>query len=199
MVRKRVPRRLWDYGLRWVCDIQNRTANSSRGLDGRCPLEKMTGESVDISEYLDFGFYDRVWYKENAGLGETKLGRWLGVSHRVGTLMSYWVLTPECCVLSRTTVQKVTNLELQTEENIARCKAYDERVLRLHSKEQLAQVDAGKVTPGDWVEEFQHDPEFQEEFEQTVKVLQKFLKASEIHVPFLMRKADRIDEYLQQR
>ena len=45
----------------------------------------------------------------------------------------------------------------------------------------------------------QEQQKFQEEFEQTVKVLQKFLKASEIHVPFLMRKADRIDEYLQQR
>ena len=61
MVRQRVPRRPWNYGLRRVCDIQNRTANSSRGLGGKCPLEKMTGESVDISEYLDFGFYDRVW------------------------------------------------------------------------------------------------------------------------------------------
>ena len=168
MVRKRVPRRLWDYGLRWVCDIQNRTANSSRGLGGRCPLEKMTGESVDISEYLDFGFYDRVWYKENAGLGETKLGRWLGVSHRVGTLMSYWILTPECRVLSRTTVQKVTNLELQTEENIARCRVYDERVQRLHSKEQMDQMDAAKISPSDWVGEFQYDPEFQEEFDRVV-------------------------------
>ena len=166
MVRKRVPRRLWDYGLRWVCDIQNRTANSSRGLGGKCPLKKMTGESVDISKYLDFGFYDRVWYKENAGLGERKLGRCLGVSHRVGTLMSCWVLTSECCVLLKTTVQKVTNLEMQTEENIARCKAYDERVSRLHSIEQLAQVEASKVNPRDWVKVFQHDPEFQEEFER---------------------------------
>jgi hypothetical protein len=55
MVRRNVPQRLWDYGLQWVCDIQNRTSNSSRGLDGRCPLERVTGETVDISEYLDFG------------------------------------------------------------------------------------------------------------------------------------------------
>jgi hypothetical protein len=31
-----------------------------------------------------------VWFRENAGLGETKLGRWLEVSHRVGTLMQGW-------------------------------------------------------------------------------------------------------------
>ncbi|KAI2498409.1 Reverse transcriptase (RNA-dependent DNA polymerase) [Fragilaria crotonensis] len=92
MVRKNLPKKLWDFGLQWVCDIQNRTANSARGLDGRCPLERVTGETVDISEYLDFGFYDWVWYRENAGLGETKLGRWLGVSHRIGKLMSLWVL-----------------------------------------------------------------------------------------------------------
>ena len=75
MVRKNIPQRLWDYGLQWVCDIQNRTSNSSWGLDGRCPLKRITGETVDISEYLDFGFYDWVWYRENAGLGETKIGR----------------------------------------------------------------------------------------------------------------------------
>ena len=37
MVRKNLPQKLWDFGLQWVCDIQNRTANSARGLDGRCP------------------------------------------------------------------------------------------------------------------------------------------------------------------
>ena len=33
-------------------------------------MEQITGETPDISEYLDFGFYNWVWYKDNAGLGE---------------------------------------------------------------------------------------------------------------------------------
>ena len=53
---------------------------------------------------------------ENAGLGEPKLGRWLGVSHRVGSAMSYWVLTSTCQVVSRVLVSRVTNLEQQTDE-----------------------------------------------------------------------------------
>jgi hypothetical protein len=57
-VRRNVPQRLWDYGLQCACNIQNCTTNSSQGLDGRCPLEQITGETVDISEYLDFGFCD---------------------------------------------------------------------------------------------------------------------------------------------
>ena len=168
MVKKRVPQRLWDYGLRWVCDIQNRTSNTARGLNGRCPLERVTGESVDISEYLDFGFYDWAWYKENAGLGETKLGRWLGVSHRTGTLMSYWILTKECQVLSRTTVQRVTNLELQTDENIGRCKAFNESTQDRLGNPEYFTAD-GKVVPGDWQDYREHfDAEFQEEFENVV-------------------------------
>ena len=168
MVKKRVPKRLWDYGLRWVCEIQNRTSNTSRGLNGCCPLEMITGESVDITEYLDFGFYDWIWYKDNAGLGETKLGRWLGVSHHVGPLMSFWILTSGSKVLSRTTVQRVTNLELQLEETVARCRAFDAQV-----KERLGDVEhyldeAGKVTPSDWDTAHGFDPEFQEEFQRVI-------------------------------
>ena len=58
-------------------------------LQVRTPLEALTGETPEISQYLDFSFYDRVWFKEDAGLGETKLGRFLGVSHYIGFLMSY--------------------------------------------------------------------------------------------------------------
>ncbi len=100
MIRKRVPRRLWDYGIRWTCQIMQRTSTQAGSLRGDCPLQEVTGETVDISEYLDFSFYDHVWYKENAGLGVTLIGRWLGVSHRVGGLMSYWILTQKGTVIS---------------------------------------------------------------------------------------------------
>jgi Reverse transcriptase (RNA-dependent DNA polymerase) len=167
MVKRKVPKRLWDYGFRWVCEIQNRTSNTARGLNGRCPLEKITGESVDITEYLDFGFYDWVWFKENAGLGETKIGRWLGVSHRIGPLMSYWILTREGQILSRTTVQRVTNLELKTDENVARCAEFDKSIVtRAGNVEHF--IDDGKVRPEAWVDEAQFDEEFNEEFNKVV-------------------------------
>ncbi len=44
----------------------------------------------------------------------------------------------------------------------------------------------------------EHD-KFVEEFEQTLTVVARFLEASEQHVPFLLRKAERADEYLRQR
>ena len=40
---------------------------------------------------------------------------------------------------------------------------------------------------------------FAEEFDEAMKVLARFLDISNQHIPFLMRKAERIDDYLQQR
>ena len=40
---------------------------------------------------------------------------------------------------------------------------------------------------------------FAEELESTLTVLKRFVEATNQHVPFLMRKAERIEEYLQQR
>ena len=84
-------------------------------LQGREPLEEMTSETPDISQYLDFGFYDRAWFREYAGLGEKKLGRFLGVPHHIATLMSYWVFPASGIPISRTIVQQVTSLYSQIE------------------------------------------------------------------------------------
>jgi WXG100 family type VII secretion target len=40
---------------------------------------------------------------------------------------------------------------------------------------------------------------FVEEFEQTMQAIGRFIEATNQHIPFLLRKAQRIEEYLQQR
>jgi hypothetical protein len=40
---------------------------------------------------------------------------------------------------------------------------------------------------------------FSQEFEQTLQVIKRFVEAANLHIPFLLRKAERVDEYLQQR
>lgn len=137
--------------MRWVSEIQNCTSNSARGLDGRCPLGRVTDKSVDMPEYLDIGFCSNwVWCKENAGLGETKTGCWLGISHRIGSLMSFWILTNEGRVLSQTTLQHVTNLKLQTSENKQRTRSFYRLIAeKLGSAEYFIEDGDGKVTPVD--------------------------------------------------
>lgn len=45
----------------------------------------------------------------------------------------------------------------------------------------------------------QEQQKFQEEFDQTMRAIGRFVDATNQHIPFLMRKAERIEEYLQQR
>ena len=45
----------------------------------------------------------------------------------------------------------------------------------------------------------QEADKFAEEFVTTMKVLKKFMEVADKHTPYLLRKAQRIEEYLSQR
>lgn len=51
---------------------------------------------------------------------------------------------------------------------------------------------------GDTWQDQEHS-KFADEFKQTVKAIKKFVEMSDQQVPFLLRKAQRIEEYLHQR
>ena len=167
--RKHVPRRLWDYGLKWVSEVRVRTSSDAVDLKGWTPLEQITGDTVDISEYLDFSFYDWCWYHDNAGLGPTKLGRWLSVAHKVGGLMSYWILTINCTVIARTTVQRVTSLEMQPDHMKERAQAFDEAIKAKIKDRNHTILEGGKTQPYNWTDHpFEEDPDFIEEFHDVI-------------------------------
>jgi hypothetical protein len=107
---------LWDYCFTWVCKTENLCAKLFKYAEGSTPIGIITGDTPDISEYLDFEFYDWVAFRSNAGLGETELGKWHAVSHRVGRLMSYSILPLSGNPISATTVQRLTNDEWHTNE-----------------------------------------------------------------------------------
>ena len=163
MVQNRVPQDFWDYGLRWVSDISSMTYTTAGGLNGSIPITQVTGETADISEYLDFGFYDPVWYKDNAGLSPEQPGRWLGVSSRTGRLMCYFILTQKGTVISRSTVQRVPNLERET----LRVKdIFDKFDAATATKLQspLRGYKGDKPNPDDWADLIDNDEDFRDEF-----------------------------------
>ena len=167
--QKCVPRRLWYYGLKRVLEVRVRTSCDAMDLKGQTPLEQITGDTVDISEYLDFGFYDWCWYHENAGLGPTKLGRWLGVAHKVGGHMSYWILTVNCTVIEGTTLQRVTSLEMQLDHMKERAQAFDEAIKAKIKDSDHTILEGCKTQPYDWTDHpFEEDLDFTEEFHEVI-------------------------------
>ena len=130
MRENQVPRRLWDYGLVYIAEVQSLLA---RGSDNRPGIEKVMGQTVDISEWLDFDFYDRVWYWDHKKMDmnddQARLGRWLGIARRVGGDMTYWILTEAGHVIARSTVQHVTIADMATDAMKTRMRAFDENLL----------------------------------------------------------------------
>lgn len=68
---------------------------------------------------------------------------------------------------------------------------------------QDVQVRAGALQArfaalgGSWQD--QEHEKFSEEFVATMKALKKFIEVSDQHAPYLLRKAQRIEQYLDQR
>lgn len=125
MMVKCVPIRVWDFALTWICQIYSRTAFKG----GRTGWEIVTGDTPDISEWTDFSFYDLVWYWHDPNsIDNPRLGRWLGVSHRVGSALCYWILTSNCKVVSRTTVQHVTEEDTSKDDIKIKIKGYTNSV-----------------------------------------------------------------------
>ena len=141
----------------------------SKYAEGRTPIEIITGDTPDISESLDYEFYDWVLYRSNAGLGEVELARWLGVSHRVGRLTSYWILPASGIPISASTAQRLTYDERNTEEMRKRMEDYEEKLIRVFEVQSavitngLSGVDSSKSIDPD-----NEDPEFYSEFTRVI-------------------------------
>ena len=62
---------------------------------------------------------------------------------------------------------------------------------------RMGSLQARFAALGDTWQDQEH-AKFSEEFKDTLKTLKKFVDLSDQHVPYLLRKAQRIEEYLKQ-
>jgi hypothetical protein len=129
MTERQVPKQLWDYGLVYISEILSIIARPSTGRPG---MEEIKGQTIDISEWLDFSFYDLVWYwneqKTDMTEDQRLLGHWLGIAHRIGSDLTYWILTQSGKVIARSTVQHVTITDLQQPMIQMKVKEFEEAV-----------------------------------------------------------------------
>ena len=63
---------------------------------------------------------------------------------------------------------------------------------------RIGSLSARFAALGDSWQDQEHE-KFSDEFKQTMKALKKFVEVSNHHAPYLLRKAQRIEEYLNQR
>ena len=68
----------------------------------------------------------------------------------------------------------------------------------LDLQNRIGSLQARFAALGDSWQDQEH-AKFSEEFTQTMKALKRFIEVSNQHTPYLLRKAQRIDDYLKQR
>jgi uncharacterized protein YukE len=81
-----------------------------------------------------------------------------------------------------------------------RVRRFAEELQRFNSEveNRLGMLHARFVALGDTWQDQEH-LKFSEEFAQTMKALKRFVEISNQQTPYLLRKAQRIEEYLSQR
>jgi hypothetical protein len=144
MTERHVPSQLWDYSLVYIAEILSIIA---RGKNGRPGIDAVMGHTIDISEWLDFKFYDYVWYRDERKADMAKdqqlLGRWLGILHCVGSDMTYWILAKSGTVLALLTVQHVTSSDLSKEGTKELLREFDAAILERFADKHFVPMEPG--------------------------------------------------------
>jgi hypothetical protein len=72
MQSTQAPKRLWDFCAVYACEIHSLTAHRHFPLQGRTPYEMVTGRTPDISEYVEFSWYESLWYYDQEDFPEAR-------------------------------------------------------------------------------------------------------------------------------
>ena len=108
------PIRLWDYCWEYINLLKSSTATNHFMLDGVTPYEKVYSHPPNITELVQYKWFDWLWYYNPAENDKEKLGRWLGPAHHVGEVHTYYILTEKGNVINRSTTRPLTKNELET-------------------------------------------------------------------------------------
>ena len=147
MVKKNTPRPLWDRCFVWSTTVRRKVAWNIRKLNGQTPETIMTGDSDDISQMAEFGWYDWVYYhhpvtnEENAT--KKRLGRYIGASWNSGAAMCSTVFTEKAQRLDRTSVRPLTVAELNDPDVQAAMRKWEETLASV-LKERVKGLKEGK-------------------------------------------------------
>ena len=90
MIRTSSPKVLWDDCLELEAKIWSSTASNIFELEGEVPKTVMNGETSNITQLCEFGWYDWVYFCDNAVTypdDKWVLGRWLEPSIGVGPVL----------------------------------------------------------------------------------------------------------------
>jgi len=151
MVTTQTPRKLWDHCTEWKSKVISRTARGHYKLQSQVPETIITGQTEDISNLAEYGWYEWVKFHDYISKEET-LGRWLGpADESVGSAMTSKILTKKCHIYITATLRPLTQEEWDSEgERRIRDdfdKTVNQRLGDPLTDEDIVSVDPDAITP----------------------------------------------------
>jgi len=153
MVATHTPAKLWDHCSEWRAKIISHTARGHYKLHSQVPETVLTGQTVDISPLVEFGWYQWVMYFDYVSK-EPSLGRWLGPAEdSVGSAMTSKILMKNCHTYTTATLRSLTDEEWDSNEWRQQRKLFDKEITRRLGQpmveEDVVNIDPDAVTPVD--------------------------------------------------
>jgi hypothetical protein len=189
MPKMNAPQRLWDFCAIYHAEVCCYIATDLYQLHGRTPYEIVTGNTPDISEYAQYQWYEPIWFYDEIREfphDRQTLGRWLGIAHRVGQALCYYVLRSNGSVIARTTIQPIPPEDLATEDMKVQLYAFDAEVRNhLGQPEYVMEVNPHPSSPQmidvdeteDHLEMWENDAEMPEADNDPPEFLDNYISA----------------------
>ena len=148
------PLALWDHCLELEGMIRSHTAHGYAELEGQVPETIMTGQTADISPYVEHEWYE--WVKaldpqQSFPHDKEILGRWLGPARTVGPAMCAKILKSNGRILYTSSYRALTPEELRNPEEEKKRQLFDatirEKLGATATEKELNEFEPDAVTP----------------------------------------------------
>ena len=120
------------------------TATDHIQLDGSTPFAKVHGYTPNIAEYVQFKWFEWVWYHDPNDPNKQMLGRWCGPAHNIGQGMAYHILSSKGKMITCSTVAPLTQDKIKLPQNMERMESFTkemELIIENFSKSTSNRVD----------------------------------------------------------
>ena len=154
MTKSKCPAKLWDHCLELEGYIRSNTALDSYELQGQVPETILSGQTADISPFVECTWYEWVkWYDGQAKYPQPRevLGRWLGPSLDIGPAMTSKILKSNGQVIHLSSYRKLTTDEMQNQDEQKKRDIFDACIRKCIgqrlTKKDLKNMDGDILTP----------------------------------------------------
>ena len=126
--------------------------------------EEVMGQMPNISEWLDFEFYDLVWWLDHPTKTDVTdyvhwLAQWLGVSHHIGSDLCYWLITDTGKIISKSSVEHVMCDDYLNEDKKQQIDNFKQKLSDLLHDDNF-QLDGDGEFDSMYLDDIEDDPVF---------------------------------------